>query len=111
MGWWMETVDRGNGVAEFEEMVVGWRDRGEGGGAHLGRIYQSAVVSLLLKIIYQHVSACDVMVQFDLSHIYWEIDQRHSRFCLEGAHTVDPESIETPSFFCTLYCVVDLNIG
>lgn len=46
---------RGQQSFRFGEMIGGWVD------ANLGPMYQSASVGLLLKIIYQHVSASDVM--------------------------------------------------
>lgn len=73
-------MDRGKGFFRGERVVGGDDGRGQqsfrigemiGGWvvveASLGPMYQCASVGLLLKIINQHVSACDVMDmgQFD----------------------------------------------
>lgn len=56
--------DSGRGQQSFR---IGGNDGRVGVGAAFGPVYQSARVGLLLKIIYQRVSASDVMdiVQFD----------------------------------------------
>lgn len=46
-----------------------------------GQMYQPASVSLLLKVVYQCVSSCDVtdLVDFDWSNSYWKTDCCHCR--------------------------------
>lgn len=62
MKWWAETVEGGSRALE-----LGGNDWWVGAEANVGQTYQSESVALLLKIIYQYVSSCDVMdiVPFD----------------------------------------------
>lgn len=63
--WWVEPMEGGSRALELGEILVGWAGRGrrreEWAEACLGPRYQCAGIGLLLKIIYQHVSAFDVM--------------------------------------------------